>query len=209
MNASRSPRKAKKGIIWLTRPALRRDVAFLRRRLRSVPSLPPPRFALGLAFVKSGLPRLYAPPSRSRTDTRRQGLPRRLFFSANPSFSWPDEQQEQVGAKYKGLASIISFEKGPALPITSRLMIDVQLTVFPFQGESDAEDTVPKIASHAVGGQQVLPSYTHDRFSGSSCSNPTPRTLPSRDGMASPVVLKDPIEEGHLSDQVSERPCRW
>ena len=62
-----------------------------------------------------------------------------------------------MGAKYKGLASIISFEKGPALPITSRLMIDVQLTVFPFQGESDAEDTVPKIATHAVDGQEVDP----------------------------------------------------
>jgi hypothetical protein len=60
-----------------------------------------------------------------------------------------------VGAKYKGLASIISFEKGPAVPITFRLLIDVQLTAFPFQGESDAEDTIPKIATHAVGGQEV------------------------------------------------------
>jgi len=52
-------------------------VAFLRQRPRSVPSLPLPRFALGLAFVKSGFPRLYAPPSRSRIGTLRQGFPRR------------------------------------------------------------------------------------------------------------------------------------
>src|SRR5271157_1245156 len=47
-------------IVCLPRPALRRDVAFLRRWFRSAPSSPPPRFALGLAFVKSGFPRLYA-----------------------------------------------------------------------------------------------------------------------------------------------------
>ena len=64
------------GDIWLTRPALRRDVAFLRQRPRSVPSSPLPRFALGLAFVKSGFPRLYSPPSRSRTGARCQGFPR-------------------------------------------------------------------------------------------------------------------------------------
>ena len=92
-------------------------MAFLRRRLRSVPSLPPPRFALGLAFVKSGLPRLYAPPSRSRTDTRRQGLPRRLFFSANPSFSWPDEQQEQVMRCIKDLLRLSALRRASLSPL--------------------------------------------------------------------------------------------
>ena len=70
-------------------------MAFLRRRPRSVPSLPPPRFALGLAFVKSGSPRLYAPPSRSRTGAERQGFPRRPFLAANPSLSWPGEHGNQ------------------------------------------------------------------------------------------------------------------
>lgn len=81
-------------------------MAFLRQRPRSVPSLPPSRFALGLAFVKSGLPRLYAPPSRSRIGTRRQGFPRHLFFSANPSFSWSDEYEYQHTTGINDFAAI-------------------------------------------------------------------------------------------------------
>ena len=50
-------------------------MAFLRQRLRSVPSSPPSRFALGLAFVKSRFPRLYAPPSRSRMISGARAFP--------------------------------------------------------------------------------------------------------------------------------------
>jgi len=89
-------------------------VAFLRRRPRSVPSLPPPRFALGLAFVKSGSPRLYAPPSRSRIGAERQAsptpIPAResiLVLAGRAERLTPDD--------YKAVTPIFIFEKCPSL----------------------------------------------------------------------------------------------
>ena len=87
-------------------------MAFLRRRLRSVPSLPPPRFALGLAFVKSGSPRLYAPPSRSRIGAERQASPTPIP-ARESILVLAGRAEKSMVDDYKAVTPIFIFEKCP------------------------------------------------------------------------------------------------
>ncbi len=81
-------------------------MAFLRQRCRSVPPLPLPRFALGLASWIPGCPvSTRHHPARGRYLSPR--LSQALRLSAYPSFSWPDEQKIGAGRAINQLRTII------------------------------------------------------------------------------------------------------